>query len=51
MAKKKGKGPAATLGRKGGKNRAKHLTKEQLSEQGRSAAKKRWDEEKKKKRP
>ncbi len=41
MAKKKD--PAAVaLGRKGGKKRAKNLTAEELSEQGRRAVQARW---------
>jgi len=38
------KDPAAVaLGRKGGKSRAKNLTKEQLAEIGRKGAAKRWE--------
>jgi hypothetical protein len=33
---------AAEMGRKGGTNRAKNLTKEQLAEIGRAGAAKRW---------
>jgi len=42
VAKKKN--PAAVaLGRKGGKTRARKLTKEELSEQGRKAIQARWE--------
>ena len=42
--KKQPKDPAAvSLGRKGGKARAKKLTKEELSEQGRKAIQARWE--------
>jgi hypothetical protein len=42
VAKKKN--PAAvSLGRKGGQTRAKKLTKEELSEQGRKAIQARWE--------
>jgi len=41
--KTKRKNPAAVqLGRKGGKQRAKNLTAEELSEQGRAAVMARW---------
>jgi len=39
---------AAALGRKGGKARAKNLTPEELSEQGRKAVMARWNKRKKK---
>lgn len=45
MAKNKA---AVALGRKGGKARARKLTKEQLSEQGRKAVQARWAKARKK---
>jgi hypothetical protein len=47
MAKNKA---AVALGRKGGKARARKLTKEQLSEQGRKAVQARWAKAKKQNR-
>lgn len=42
--RKQSKDPAAVaLGRKGGKARARKLTKAELSEQGRKAVQVRWD--------
>ena len=41
---------AVELGRKGGKARAKKLSKDELSKQGRSAVEARWAKDKSKKR-
>lgn len=42
---------AVALGKKGGKARAKKLTEEQLSEQGKKAALARWEVKPRKKKP
>ncbi|HLJ26544.1 MAG TPA: hypothetical protein VKY85_07525 [Candidatus Angelobacter sp.] len=46
MAKKRKDQAAARLGRKGGKARARNLSKKELSRQGKHAAAARWKKEK-----